>query len=101
MPPITTARTAPHQCAVKPLSNSQTRSMRPMNSQFTRAHPPRISGGVASCSTLDRTTTLTMSLAPTSTSAAELSQMLFDSPNTTVAAPKIPTHISIVRPAAA
>src|SRR5271170_4724570 len=98
-PPITTARTAPHHCAVTPLSNSPNSFEAPMNSQFTALTRPRISGGVANCSRLDRTTTLTMSLAPTITNVAALSHMLFDNPNTTVAAPNIPTQINMVAPA--
>ena len=58
IPPSTTARTAPNQCAVNPLSYSPSSFEAPRNSQFTLDTRPRISGGVASCRMLDRTTTL-------------------------------------------
>src|SRR4030088_1123801 len=96
---LTPAFTAPHHCAVTPLSNSPNSFEAPTNNQFTALTLPRISGGVANCSRLERTTTLIMSLAPTTTSATALNQILFDTPNTTVAAPKMPTQISIVAPA--
>jgi hypothetical protein len=99
MPPTTTARTAPHHCAVTPLSNSPNSFEAPINSQFTALTRPRISGGVASCRMLVRTTTLTMSLAPIIQSASRLTHIVCDNPNTTVDAPKMPTHVSISLPA--
>ena len=99
MPPITTARTVPHHCAVKPLSNPPNSFDAPTNSQFTALTRPRISGGVASCKMLARITTLTISLAPTTTNANRLTHIVRDKPNTIVAVPKIPTQNSISLPA--
>src|SRR6185312_4067246 len=41
-----TARTAPHHCAVRPLSNSPSSFEPPRNSELTAETRPRISGGV-------------------------------------------------------
>ena len=70
-----------------------------MNSELTALTRPRISGGVASCSSDPRMITLIMSAAPLTASAASDSHRLLDSPNTTVAAPKIATQINSRTPA--
>ncbi len=98
-PPSTTARTAPNQWAVRPDSYSPNSLEAPRNSQFTLDTRPRISGGVASCRMLERTTTLTMSVAPVRTRAMQLSHKLRLRPKTTVAAPNPATHASMVLPA--
>src|SRR5271156_3133468 len=99
MPPITTARTAPHHCAVSPLSNSPSSFDAPRNSEFTALTRPRISGGVPSCSTDERITTLTISDAPTINRAMIESGKLFDTPKRIVDAPNIATQVNISTPA--
>ncbi len=70
-----------------------------MKTMFTALTRPRIASGVAFCSRTRRTTTLTMSAAPSVTSAASESAKLFESPKTIVAAPNTATATSILIPA--
>src|SRR5215471_8064494 len=95
-PPITTAGTAPNQCAVSPDSNCPTSFDAPINTEFTALTRPRISSGVPNCTSVCRTITLTMSHAPTSTSAAMLRTTFLDNPNATVQIPKPATHQSMI-----
>ena len=60
---------------------------------------PRISCGVRSGTTVERITTLTMSVAPSRTSAASDSPKWRDSPNTIVATPNSATQPSRIGPA--
>ena len=53
-----------------------------MNSPFTALTRPRMASGVSSWTSVWRTTTLTMSAAPETASAAIDSQNTVDSPNT-------------------
>ena len=59
-----------------------------MNRKFTAPTRPRISSGVASCTSEKRITTLTVSAAPSTASASSDSHIQCDSANTTVATPK-------------
>jgi len=70
--------------------------MKIMSTAFTR---PRTSSGVAICTSVPRTTMLTMSVAPTSTSAASERLRLCEIPNTMVNTPKPATHHSMIAPA--
>src|ERR1035437_9136666 len=98
-PPTTTAGNAPHHAAVTPDSNCPTSFDVPMNIMLTALTRPRISSGVEICTSVCRTTTLTMSHAPSTTSAATDNPTFRDSPNTTVHAPNPPTHHSMIAPA--
>ena len=90
--PTTTAGTAPSHAAVMPDSNAPSSLDATMNIVFTAPTRPRISCGVRTCTTVDRMTTLTMSDAPRTTSAASESGKLRERPKTMVATPKIATH---------
>ena len=70
--------------------------MKIMSTALTR---PRISSGVATWIKVPRTMTLTMSVAPTKTSAASESARLCEMPNNTVQTPNPATHHSMERPA--
>ena len=71
-----------------------------MKTMFTALTRPRIASGVASCTSADRTKTLTMSEAPMSTRATSDTAKLRDRPNAIVAAPKTATQANILAPAA-
>ncbi len=71
----------------------------PTNIRFTALTRPRISGGVAAWVRVPRTTTLTMSAAPRSTSITTVSGSDRESPKITVHAPNTPTPASILGPA--
>ena len=58
-----------------------------MNRKFTAPTRPRISSGVASCTSEKRITTLTVSAAPRIASATSESHIQCETANTTVAAP--------------
>src|ERR1035437_2451485 len=98
-PPATTAGPVPSHAAVTPDSNCPTSFDAPMNIMLTALTRPRISSGVEICTRVCRTTTLTMSQAPSITSAATLNPTFRDSPNTTVHAPNPATHHSMIAPA--
>ncbi len=70
-----------------------------MKSELTALTRPRISGGVASCSSDPRMMTLMVSAAPPTASAARESQRLCDIPKITVATPKMATQINSRLPA--
>ncbi len=70
-----------------------------MNTELTALTRPRISSGVATCTRVCRTTTLTMSKPPVATRASMDSGKLRERPNSTVVAPKAPTAQIIKRPA--
>ncbi len=70
-----------------------------MNTELTALTRPRISSGVATCTRVWRTTTLTMSKAPVAARAMSESGKLRERPNSAVAAPNAPTAQSIIRPA--
>ena len=72
-----------------------------MKTLLTAETRPRMASGVSICTSVWRTTTLTLSKAPTRNIAASESQRLRDRPKTIVAAPKPATAQSIVRPARA
>ena len=97
-PPSTAAGTAPNSAAVTPLSNWPSWLEALMNRKFTAPTRPRISSGVASCTSEKRITTLTVSAAPRTASASTDSHIQCDSANTTVAAPKTITAWNIRRP---
>ena len=98
MPPITTAGTAPSSAAATPDSNAPSSFDARMNTDSSALTRPRSSGGVSSGTSVPRISTLTMS-APASTASARMdSGKLVDSPNTTVAAPNVPTATNRMRP---
>ena len=68
-----------------------------MNTMLTALTRPRISGGVRTCTTVERITTLTMSVAPSTTIAASDSPKWRDSPNTIVATPVAPRRSAAPR----
>ena len=70
-----------------------------MNSRFTADTRPRISSGVLSCTSVERTTTLTTSAAPSTAIAAIDSGSERDRPNTIVASPNSTTEPNISGPA--
>ena len=86
-PPSTAAGIAPNSAAVTPLSNWPSWLEALMNRKFTAPTRPRISSGVASCTSEKRITTLTMSAAPSTASASTDSHIQCDSANTMVATP--------------
>ena len=69
-----------------------------MNRKLTAPTRPRISSGVASCTSEKRITTLTVSAAPRIASASTDSHIHCDSANTTVATPKTITAWNIRMP---
>jgi hypothetical protein len=71
----------------------------PMKMLFTAPTRPRSSSGVRIWTSVLRTTTLTLSAAPSTRSAASDSGNDFESPKTIVARPKATTAVSSVRPA--
>ncbi len=79
-PPTITAGTAPSQAAVRPDSSSPRSFELEMKTMLTALTRPRISCGVRSCTTVERITTLTMSVAPSTASAASDSPKCRDSP---------------------
>jgi 2-oxoglutarate ferredoxin oxidoreductase subunit beta len=87
-PPSTTAGTGPSQAASTPDSNSPIWLEAPTKTEFTAPTRPRIASGVSNCTRDIRITTLTMSDAPRTTSAANDRGSELDSPKTTVATPK-------------
>src|SRR5262249_18221415 len=97
-PPITTEGTVPNHAAVTPDSNSPSWFDEPMNTELTALTRPRISSGVCSWTSDDRITTLTMSDAPSSTSAASESGSDAETAKTIVATPNTPTAANILRP---
>src|SRR5207247_10135127 len=88
-PPIATDATVTNQAAVTPDSNSPSWFDAPMNIELTADTRPRIASGVRSWTSDCRTTTLTISAAPRTTSAESDSANERDNPNTMVATPKI------------
>src|SRR5450755_2007913 len=86
-PPSTAAGTTPNKAAVTPLSNWPSWLEALMNRKFTAPTRPRISSGVASCTSEKRITTLTMSAAPSIASATTESHIHCETANTTVATP--------------
>src|ERR1700716_2766270 len=86
-PPSTIAGTKPNHAAVTPDSNSPSSFDAPMNTEFTALTRPRISSGVFSCTSNDRTNTLIMSPTPRMTRAVIATQNVWVKPNTTVATP--------------
>ena len=75
------------QAAVAPDSNSPSWLDAPMNTESTALTRPRIASGVSSWIIVWRTTTLTMSAAPVTHSAASDSANEVDRPKTSVARP--------------
>ena len=69
-----------------------------MNTELTALTRPRISSGVASCTSDWRITTLTMSAAPDKASTASDSAKLVDRPNSTIVAPYSATDPSSQTP---
>ena len=98
-PPSTTAPTGPNSAAVAPDSNSPSWLLAPMKIALTALTRPRISSGVSSCTSVWRTTTLTMSTAPLMNSATIDSQNQCERPNTMVVTPKMATHENRMVPA--
>src|SRR5947209_18034411 len=90
-PPVTTEMTGPNNCATRPDSNPPNSFEVPMNRLFTADTRPRISSGVSNCTSVCRTTTLTLSTAPQINSSANESQNQRDKPNTIGATPKAST----------
>ena len=70
-----------------------------MNSALTAVTRPRISSGVPSCTSVMRITTLTMSDAPSTTSAISATMNELDSANTMVESPNAATAANMMRPA--
>ncbi len=97
-PPSTTEPTAPNQSAVTPDSNSPSWFDVPTKSELTALTRPRISSGVAVCTRVERTTTLTTSAAPIAISATIVSQIQCDRPKRIVAAPNTATAANILWP---
>ena len=97
-PPSTAAGTVPNSAAVTPLSNWPSWFEALMKRKFTAPTRPRISSGVASCTSENRITTLTVSAAPSTASASSDSHIQCDSENTTVAAPNTITAWNIRNP---
>ena len=91
MPPMTTDGTVPNHAAVTPDSNSPSWFDAPMNIELTADTRPRIASGVRNWTSDCRTTTLTMSAVPSTTSAASDNANERDNPNTMVATPKTAT----------
>ena len=69
-PPITTAGTAPNSAPITPARKSPSWLEVPVNRPLTALTRPRICGGVRSCTSEKRITTLTTSAAPITASAA-------------------------------
>ena len=97
-PPITTAGTAPTSAAITPDSNSPSWLDALTNSVLTALTRPSMWSGVFSCTSDERSTTLTASAAPSTTSAAIDSGMEVDSPNTVVASPNTISALNSRRP---
>src|ERR1051325_5961075 len=89
----------PNQCATVPDSNSPSSFDVPMKRLLTAETRPRFSLGVSNCTSVCRTTTLTLSDMPQTTSVANESQNQRDNPNAMVARPKMVTAQSSARPA--
>ena len=70
-----------------------------MNSELTALTRPRMASGVDNCTSVPRMITLTMSDAPSSSSAISDKDRLRESPNTMVNTPNPATHHSMVVPA--
>jgi hypothetical protein len=87
MPPISAAGTAPSQAAIAPARNSPSWFDAPMNNPLTEVTRPRIASGVASCTSVMRITTLIMSDAPSTASAASATTKEPASANTMVEMP--------------
>ena len=85
--PTTTEPTGPIQAATAPARNSPSWLEAPMNVEFTALTRPRISSGVSSWTSVWRITTLTMSAAPLSASAASDRTKSVDSANPSIARP--------------
>src|SRR5271167_1172376 len=98
-PPITTAGTVPNHCAVSPDSNCPNSFDVPMNSEFTALTRPRMESGVDNCTSVPRIITLTMSDAPTNSSAIKDTMRLRESPNAMVNTPNPATLHNMVMPA--
>ena len=92
------AGTKPNHAAVVPDSNSPNSFDAPINTEVTALTRPRISSGVCSCTSSERTNTLIMSPIPNMTNAIMATQNKCVSPNTTVAMPNAATPANIVTP---
>ncbi len=97
-PPISTAATGPTSAPISPARSAPISFDEPMNIWFTPVTRPRSASGVRNCTSDDRTTTLTLSHAPLTTSAANDSQNQCDSPKTRIAPPNPATAHSMDRP---
>src|SRR5581483_7534436 len=97
-PPRITAGTVPNQCAVNPDSNSPSSFDAPMKIMSTAFTRPRTASGVAICTRVPRTTTLTISEAPTNTSDISESTRLREIPNTIVNTPNPATQNNMSLP---
>ena len=69
-----------------------------MNNELTALTRPRFSSGVASCTSVTRTTTLMASAAPMTSNANIVNESERDRPNTMVATPNTPTVKNSIRP---
>ena len=86
-PPTTVAAIGPITAAMLPARNSPSSLLAPMNTPFTALTRPRMSSGVSSCTSVCRTTTLTMSAPPLTASATSESVKSRENPKTTIDAP--------------
>src|SRR5438034_1390942 len=86
-PPETTENTGPKRCATNPDSKPPSSFDVPMNRLFTAETRPRVSSGVSSCTSVCRTTTLTLSTAPQRKSIANENQNHLEKPKAIVASP--------------
>src|SRR5437764_829817 len=85
--PTNTAGTAPIHDAIAPARNSPSWFDAPTNKPFTAVTRPRTSSGVPSCTSVMRITTLTISDAPSTISAANAMMSELESAKTIVARP--------------
>src|SRR5581483_10001919 len=99
-PPSTAEPTAPNQSAVTPDSNMPICPAQLVNSEFTANTRPRVSSGVANCMMDCRTTTDSISPAPTIISMPNDSTVRSDNPKPMVAMPYTATAANMMRPAA-
>ena len=99
-PPSTTVGTGPMSAASSPDSNAPSSFDEPMKTRFTADTRPRSSSGVSSWTTVWRITTLTLSSAPATKSAASESQNHVESPKTMIASPNPATDHTSTRPSA-
>src|SRR5262245_37428274 len=86
-PPEPTENTGPIQCATNPDSNPPNSFEVPMNRLFTADTLPRFSSGVSNCTSVWRTTTLMLSVAPQAKSINNEHTNDVENPNPIVANP--------------